>query len=138
NLTDKEFVDEHFIMLCTKNGIIKKTSLSDFSRPRQNGINAITIQDNDQLLDVALTDGQGYVMMAVKSGRAICFEESKVRKTGRGAIGVRSIDLDEKVDEVIGMIYVPKKDISKQVLVVSEKGLGKRTPFLSKNEETGE
>lgn len=135
-LEDKDYVQNHCVVLCTKQGIIKKTSLEDFSRPRQNGVNAITIQEGDQLLDVSLTDGSSYVMMAVKSGRAITFPEDKVRVTGRGAIGVFGIELDEKNDEVIGMICVPKNDLKhKQVLVVSEKGLGKRTPLI---EEIGE
>ncbi|MBS1687089.1 MAG: DNA gyrase subunit A [Bacteroidetes bacterium] len=134
NLEDKEYIENHCIVLCTKQGVIKKTSLEDFSRPRQNGINAITIQDGDQLLDVSLTDGNSYIMMAVKSGRAICFPEDKVRTTGRGAIGVFGIELDEKNDEVVGMICVSKNSTSKNILVVSEKGLGKRTPFLEKVE----
>lgn len=130
-LEDKDYVSNHCVVLCTKHGIIKKTSLADFSRPRQNGVNAITIQEGDELLDVSLTDGTSYVMMAVKSGRAITFPEDKVRTTGRGAIGVFGIELDEQNDEVIGMICVPKNDMRhKQVLVVSEKGLGKRTPLL--------
>jgi DNA gyrase subunit A len=131
-LEDKDYITQHNIVLCTKRGIIKKTSLEDFSRPRQNGINAITIQEGDELLDASLTDGSSYIMMAVKSGRAISFEEEKVRVTGRGAIGVFGIELDENNDEVIGMLCVAKSDISKQILVVSEKGLGKRTPFLEK------
>src|SRR5690606_14236133 len=90
----------------------------------------ITIQEGDQLLDVALTDGESYIMMAVQSGRAICFPEEKVRPTGRGAIGVAGIDTYGGKDEVIGMICLPKENISKQILVVSEKGLGKRTSFL--------
>jgi DNA gyrase subunit A len=134
-LEDKDFVQQHNIVLCTKRGIIKKTSLEDFSRPRANGVNAITIQEGDQLLDVSLTDGNSFIMMAVRSGRAICFEETKVRTTGRGAIGVFGIELDEHNDEVIGMICIGKEDTTKQVLVVSEKGLGKRTPFLEKLEE---
>jgi DNA gyrase subunit A len=129
-LEDKDYVNNHSIVLCTKQGIIKKTSLSDFSRPRQNGINAITIQEGDQLLDVSLTDGQSYIMMAVTSGRAICFPEDKVRTTGRGAIGVYGIDTLEGKDEVIGMICVAKESLPQQILVVSKKGLGKRTPFL--------
>jgi DNA gyrase subunit A len=130
-LEDKDYVQQHSIVLCTKQGIIKKTRLEDFSRPRANGINAITIQEGDQLLDVSLTDGNSYIMMAVRSGRAICFEESKVRETGRGAIGVFGIELDENNDEVIGMVCIMKKDMKqKQILVVSEKGLGKRTPFI--------
>lgn len=129
-LDDEDFVNSHSIVLCTKQGIIKKTKLKDFSRPRQSGVNAITIQEGDELLDVSLTDGESYIMMAVKSGRAISFPEDKVRETGRGAIGVYGIELENDQDEVIGMICLPKKNISKQILVVSQKGLGKRTPFL--------
>ena len=129
-LDNEEFVDNHAIVLCTKQGIIKKTKLKDFSRPRQSGVNAITIQEGDQLLDVSLTDGKSYIMMAVKSGRAISFPEDKVRETGRGAIGVYGIELENEQDEVIGMICLPKDNISKQILVVSQNGLGKRTPFL--------
>ena len=130
-LEDEAYLQKHNVVLCTKQGIIKKTSLEDFSRPRTNGINAITIQEGDQLLDVSLTDGNSYIMMAIKSGRAICFEEQKVRTTGRGAIGVFGIEMEnETTDEVIGMLCIRKDDISKQILVVSEKGLGKRTSFL--------
>jgi len=129
-LDDEAFVDSHSVVLCTKQGIIKKTRLRDFSRPRQSGVNAITIQEGDQLLDVSLTDGESYIMMAVKSGRAISFPEDKVRETGRGAIGVYGIELDNDQDEVVGMICVPKEDKNKQILVVSQNGLGKRTPFL--------
>ncbi len=132
-LEDQEYLEKHCVVLCTKQGIIKKTSLEDFSRPRANGINAITIQEGDQLLDVSLTDGDSYVMMAVKSGRAICFPEDRVRTTGRGAIGVYGIDMDESAgDEVIGMLCIPRTDTKHQILVVSEKGLGKRTAFLEK------
>lgn len=135
-LDDTDYVSNHWIMLCTKKGIIKKTSLEDFSRPRSTGVNAITIQEGDQLLDVSLVTADSYIMMAVRSGRAICFEESKVRETGRGAIGVYGIELDDDgKDEVIGMICLRKDEIAKQVLVVSEKGLGKRTPFLEPLEE---
>ncbi|ULQ57618.1 DNA gyrase subunit A [Flavihumibacter rivuli] len=129
NLDDKEFVQSHYIVLCTKKGIIKKTLLEDFSRPRQTGVNAITIVEGDQLLDARMTDGNSEIMMAVKSGRAIRFPEEKVRPTGRGAIGVGGIEVDEDNDEVIGMICVGKDDTSKTVLVVSEKGFGKRTPI---------
>ncbi|HEY9176328.1 MAG TPA: DNA gyrase C-terminal beta-propeller domain-containing protein, partial [Flavipsychrobacter sp.] len=135
-LEDKESLQGRFIVLCTKRGIIKKTALEDFSRPRQSGVNAITIQDGDQLLEASLTDGNSYIMMGVKSGRAISFEESKVRSTGRGAIGVFGIELDENNDEVIGMICVSKENIAKQILVVSEKGLGKRTPFFELLDDT--
>ncbi len=127
NLDDKEFVNSHYIMLCTKQGIIKKTSLEDFSRPRQNGVNAITILEGDQLIEARLTDGDHQIMMAVKSGRAIRFNESHVRPTGRGAIGVSGIEVDDAKDEVIGMICVKEDDTTRNVLVVSEKGFGKRT-----------
>lgn len=133
-LEDKETLEGRYIVLCTKKGIIKKTKLEDFSRPRQSGVNAITIVDGDELLDVAITDGNSYIMMAVASGRAICFEEEKVRPTGRGAIGVSGIDLDDENDKVVGMICLSRNDDSRQVLVVSEKGLGKRTPFAEQNE----
>lgn len=129
DLKDEEFVGEHYIILCTKNGIIKKTRLKDFSRPRQNGVNAITINEGDQLIEAKLTDGNSEIMMAVKSGRAIRFPEAKVRATGRGAIGVSGITVDETKDEVIGMIVVyPSTEPGRSVLVVSEKGYGKRTP----------
>lgn len=124
---DKDFVNSHNIVLCTKKGIIKKTLLEDFSRPRQTGVNAITINEGDELLEAKLTDGKSEIMMAVKSGRAIRFPEEKVRPTGRGAIGVAGIEVDDANDEVIGMICVNKGDISRTVLVVSEKGYGKRT-----------
>ncbi|MEO6834158.1 MAG: DNA gyrase subunit A [Chitinophagaceae bacterium] len=134
NLEDEDYLKQHSVVLCTRNGIIKKTSLRDFSRPRANGVNAITIQEGDQLLDVSLTDGNSYIMIAVKSGRAICFPEDKVRSTGRGAIGVYGIDMgdESKKDAVIGMVCINKEDTKTQVLVVSEKGLGKRTAFLEK------
>lgn len=127
SLEDKDFVSSHFIVLCTKKGIIKKTSLEDFSRPRQNGVNAITILEGDELLEAKLTDGTHEIMLAVKSGRAIRFPEDRVRSTGRGAIGVGGIEVDDEKDEVIGMICVKKEDKSRTVLVVSEKGFGKRT-----------
>lgn len=127
-LSDKEYVESHYIILCTKKGIIKKTSLADFSRPRANGVNAITIVEGDELLVAKMTDGNSEIMMAIKSGRAIRFPEEKVRCTGRGAIGVTGIELEEETDEVIGMICVNRDDTSKTVLVVSEKGFGKRTP----------
>lgn len=128
DLKDEEFVNKHNIVLCTKKGIIKKTNLSDFSRPRQTGVNAITIIEGDQLLEAKLTDGSCEVMMAVKSGRAIRFSEEKVRATGRGAIGVTGIEVDDENDEVIGMICVSENgDKAATVLVVSENGYGKRT-----------
>ncbi|MBL7759088.1 MAG: DNA gyrase subunit A [Sediminibacterium sp.] len=126
-IDDKEFVQSHYIVLCTKKGIIKKTSLEDFSRPRANGVNAITIVEGDELLEARMTNGNSEIMMAVKSGRAIRFPEEKVRPTGRGAIGVAGIEVDDHNDEVVGMICVNKDDTDHTVLVVSEKGFGKRT-----------
>lgn len=128
DLKDEEFVNAHNIVLCTKKGIIKKTALEDFSRPRTTGVNAITIIEGDELLEARLTDGNSEIMMAVKSGRAIRFPEEKVRPTGRGAIGVAGIEVDEAGDEVVGMLCVnPSDNGSKTVLVVSETGYGKRT-----------
>jgi DNA gyrase subunit A len=136
NFNDEEYVKKHYILLCTKKGIIKKTDLEDFSRPRQNGINAINILEGDQLLEAKLTDGNCEIMMAVKSGRAIRFPEEKVRSTGRGGIGVYGIEVDNEKDEVVGMVCVNRNDKSRTILVVSEKGYGKRT-FLD-DPETGE
>ena len=126
-LDDKEYVEQHYIVLCTKKGIIKKTSLEDFSRPRASGVNAITVVEGDELMMAKLTDGNQEIMMAVKSGRAIRFPENKVRPTGRGAIGVAGIEVDDEKDEVVGMICIHKDDPSRTVLVVSEQGFGKRT-----------
>ena len=129
DLKDEAFVQSHFIVLCTKNGVIKKTALEDFSRPRQTGVNAITIVEGDELLQARLTDGNSEIMMAVKSGRAIRFAEEKVRPTGRGAIGVAGIEVDDANDAVVGMICLnATEQNSRTVLVVSEKGYGKRTP----------
>jgi DNA gyrase subunit A len=128
DLKDEAFVNSHNIVLCTKKGIIKKTALEDFSRPRQTGVNAITIVEGDELLQARLTDGSSEIMMAVKSGRAIRFSEEKVRATGRGAIGVAGIEVEGQDDEVVGMICVnPNAETLRTVLVVSEKGFGKRT-----------
>jgi DNA gyrase subunit A len=135
NFDDEEYVKKHYIVLCTKQGIIKKTDLEDFSRPRQNGINAINIQEGDQLFEARLTDGNCEIMMAVKSGRAIRFPEEKVRSTGRGGIGVYGIEVDDKTDEVIGMVCVNREDKSKTIMVVSEKGFGKRTPLIDEDGE---
>jgi len=136
NFNDEEYVKNHYIVLCTKKGIIKKTDLEDFSRPRQNGINAINIQEGDQLLEAKMTDGNSEIMLAVKSGRAIRFPEEKVRSTGRGGIGVFGIEVDDEKDEVVGMVCINREDKSRTILVVSEKGFGKRT-FLD-DPETGE
>ena len=136
NFDDEEYVGSHYIVLCTKQGIINKSRLKDFSRPRLSGINAITIREGDQLLDAKLTDGNCEIMMAVKSGRAIRFAEEKARPTGRGGIGVSGIDVDDDKDEVVGMVCVNKEDKTKTILVVSANGYGKRT-FLD-DPETGE
>jgi len=125
DLTDKEYVDNNFIIMCTKEGIIKKTSLEAYSRPRANGINAITIRDNDELLEAKLTDGTNEIVLATKSGRAIRFNEEKVRPMGRNASGVRGVTMVEEHDEVIGMVCV--KDNTSTVMVVSENGYGKRS-----------
>src|SRR3954447_13782735 len=119
NFEDKDYITSHYIILCTKKGIIKKTLLEDFSRPRATGVNAITIIEGDELLEARMTDGNCEIMMAVKSGRAIHFPEQKVRPTGRGAIGVAGIEV-EGDDEVIGMICVNKNELERTVLVVSE------------------
>ncbi len=127
DLQDDNFINNNFIVLCTRKGIIKKSLVADFSRPRQNGVNAITINDGDQLLEACLTDGNKQIMLAVKSGRAIRFPEEKVRPTGRGAIGVFGISVDSESDEVVGMICLNSDDPTVSVLVVSAQGFGKRT-----------
>jgi DNA gyrase subunit A len=125
DLKDEEYVKNNYIILCTKKGTIKKTSLEAYSRPRLNGINAININEGDQLLEARLTNGSSEVLMALRSGRAIRFNESTVRPMGRTATGVRGITLGGKTDEVIGMICVNSNEES--ILVVSEKGYGKRS-----------
>nr|MDQ6903987.1 DNA gyrase subunit A [Bacteroidota bacterium] len=127
DLQDEEYINNNYIVLCTRKGIIKKTRVADFSRPRQNGVNAITVNEGDQLLEACLTDGKQEIMMALKSGRAIRFPEEKVRPTGRGAIGVFGISVEKEADEVVGMICVNTDDPDVSVLVVSSKGFGKRT-----------
>ncbi|MFM6954005.1 MAG: DNA gyrase subunit A [Sphingobacteriaceae bacterium] len=125
NLKDQEYLENNFIIMCTKKGTIKKTSLEAYSRPRANGINAININEGDQLLEACLTNGQSEVLMALRSGRAIRFNESTVRPMGRTATGVRGVTLAHDKDEVIGMITVNDPEVT--VLVVSERGYGKRT-----------
>lgn len=125
DLTDKDYINNNFIIMCTKEGVIKKTSLEAYSRPRANGINAIGIRENDELLEAKLTNGSNEIVLATASGRAIRFNESKVRPMGRNASGVRGVTLTAEHDEVIGMICV--EDIFSTILVVSEKGFGKRT-----------
>ncbi len=125
DLKDEEYINSHYVIMATKKGQVKKTSLEQYSRPRTNGINAITIKDNDELLEAKLTDGKSQVMLAVKSGKAIRFEEEKTRPMGRGASGVRGIRLADDNDEVIGMVAV--NDMESNILVVSENGFGKRS-----------
>ena len=126
NLNDSDYINNNFIVLCTTKGIIKKTSLEAYSRPRTNGVNAITVREGDELLEARMTNGQHHIMLAIKSGRAIRFPEASVRPMGRTASGVRGIRLaNEKSDFVIGMITIENKE--KDILVVSEKGYGKRS-----------
>jgi len=125
DLKDEEYINSNYIVMCTKQGVIKKTSLEQYSRPRTNGINAITIREGDQLLEAKMTNGNSQIMMAVKSGKSIRFEEEKVRAMGRTAAGVRGIRLADENDEVVGMICVDNMESS--VLVVSEHGYGKRS-----------
>ena len=132
DLTDKDYVENNFIVMCTKQGVIKKTSLEAYSRPRSNGINAIGIRDNDELLEAKLTNGSNEIVLATSEGRAIRFNEATVRPMGRNASGVRGVSLTSPTDVVIGMICV--EDIFSTILVVSEKGYGKRT-FLNDPED---
>ena len=125
DLKDEEYINSHFVIMATKKGQVKKTSLEQYSRPRSNGINAITIKDGDVLLEAKLTTGQSQVVLAVKSGKAIRFEENKTRPMGRNASGVRGIRLANDADEVIGMVSV--NDMDSDILVVSENGYGKRS-----------
>ena len=125
DLKDQDYINSHYVLMVTKNGVVKKTSLEQYSRPRQNGINAITIREGDELLDAKLTDGNSQIMLAARSGKAIRFEESKIRAMGRTASGVRGITLAGDDDEVVGTISV--NDLNTDVMVVSEKGYGKRS-----------
>lgn len=126
DLKDEEYIKNHYVMMATKKGVVKKTALEAYSRPRQNGINAITIREGDELLEAKLTTGNSQIMLAVKSGKAIRFEEEKTRPMGRSASGVRGITLADDNDEVVGMIAVENAQ-EETVLVVSENGYGKRT-----------
>jgi len=125
DLKDEDYINNHYVIMATKMGQVKKTSLEQYSRPRSNGINAITIKDGDELLEAKLTNGNSQIMLAVKSGKAIRFEESKTRPMGRNASGVRGIRLKDNKDEVVGMISV--NDMDANILVVSENGYGKRS-----------
>ena len=125
DLKDEAYINSHYVIMCTKKGQVKKTSLEQYSRPRTNGINAITIKDDDELLEAKLTTGNSQVLISVKSGKCIRFEEGKTRPMGRNASGVRGIKLKDASDEVVGMISV--NDMDSDILVVSENGYGKRS-----------
>ena len=125
DLKDETYINNHFVIMCTKKGQVKKTSLEQYSRPRSNGINAITIKDKDELLEAKLTTGNSQILMAVKSGKCIRFEEGKTRPMGRNASGVRGVRLKDNNDEVVGMLSV--NDMDSDILVVSENGYGKRS-----------
>jgi DNA gyrase subunit A len=128
NLKDPDYLEQNFIVMCTKNGILKKTTLEAYSRPRANGINAITIREGDELLEARLTNGNNEILLAKKSGKAIRFSETTVRPMGRTASGVKGVTLESDSDEVIGMVCVdPAEEVS--ILVVSEHGYGKRSPL---------
>jgi len=125
DLKDEEYINSHYVIMATKKGQVKKTTLEQYSRPRTNGINAISVRDGDELLEARLTNGSSHVLLAVRSGKAIRFEESKTRPMGRGASGVRGISLADAKDEVVGMVTV--NDMDANILVVSENGYGKRS-----------
>jgi DNA gyrase subunit A len=128
DLTDKEFLANHFILFCTREGIIKKSPIEDFSRPRTNGINAIEIKESDELLDAKLTNGSNEILIATRNGKTVRFNEEKVRPTGRGTMGVKGVELEDNAeDAVVGIISVDKGDTATTVLIISEQGNGKRT-----------
>ena len=133
SLTDPDYINSHFVVLCTEKGIIKKTSLEAYSRPRQRGINAVLVRDGDTLLDARLTDGSTVIMMALYSGKAVRFKEEKVRPMGRNASGVKAVTLSSEQDRVVGMICVKTED-EDDILVVSEKGYGKRSSLADYRE----
>jgi DNA gyrase subunit A len=125
NLNDEEYINTNFIVMCTREGVVKKTKLKEYSRPRQTGVNAIVIREGDQLIEAKITSGEAEIMIAARGGKAIRFNESTVRPIGRVGAGVRGIALDEG-DEVVGMICI-EPDAKRDVLVLSENGFGKRT-----------
>lgn len=126
NLKDEEYINNNFLIMCTKKGIVKKTSLAEYSRPRTNGINAINIKDGDELLEAKLTNGKNEIVLAKRSGKAIRFNESTVRSMGRTASGVKGVTLENEKDEVIGMVCI-SEEADETVMVVSSKGYGKRS-----------
>ncbi len=136
DLKDEEYINNHFVIMATKQGQVKKTPLEQYSRPRQNGINAITIREDDELIGAKLTTGNSQVLIAVKSGKLVRFEESKTRPMGRTASGVRGITLAHEKDEVIGMVAIDEKEVNEtQILVVTENGYGKRTKVVDDDGE---
>ncbi|MFC4818213.1 DNA gyrase subunit A [Flavobacterium sp. GCM10023249] len=136
DLKDQEYINNHYVIMVTKEGQVKKTSLEQYSRPRTNGVAAITIKEGDELLEAKLTTGESQVLVAVKSGKLVRFEEGKTRPMGRTASGVRGITLADEKDEVIGMVSVDTKDVNEtQLLVVTENGYGKRTKLVDEDGE---
>ncbi|MEZ0181439.1 DNA gyrase subunit A [Flavobacterium oncorhynchi] len=136
DLKDKDYINTHNLVMVTKQGQVKKTSLEKYSKPRANGVAAITIKEGDELLEAKLTDGESQIILAVKSGKLVRFEETKTRPMGRTASGVRGITLKDETDEVIGMVTVAKNDVNdSQILVVTENGYGKRTKLVDEDGE---
>ncbi|SHG21181.1 DNA gyrase subunit A [Flavobacterium defluvii] len=136
DLKDKDYINTHNLVMVTKQGQVKKTSLEKYSKPRANGVAAITIKEGDELLEAKLTDGESQIILAVKSGKLVRFEETKTRPMGRTASGVRGISLKDEIDEVIGMVTVAKNNIAdSQILVVTENGYGKRTKLVDDDGE---
>ncbi len=136
DLKDKDYINSHNLIMVTKQGVVKKTSLEKYSKPRANGVAAITIKEGDELLEAKLTNGESQILLAVKSGKLVRFEETKTRPMGRTASGVKGITLQDESDEVIGMVTVDKNDINdSQILVVTENGYGKRTKLVDDDGE---
>ena len=135
DIKDSEYVSTHNVVMCTKKGVIKKTTLEAYSRPRTNGINAITVREGDELLQAKLTTGENEILMGLRSGKAIRFPEEKVRAVGRTAQGVKGVTLADEQDEVVGMVIIV--DGSKDVLVVSERGYGKRSAVEDYRSQSG-
>ena len=136
DLKDQDYINSHYVIMATKQGQVKKTPLEQYSRPRQNGINAITIKEDDELIGAKLTTGNSQVLIAVKSGTLVRFEEEKTRPMGRTASGVRGITLADETDEVIGLVSVDKDHVNdSQLLVVTENGYGKRTKLVDEDGE---
>ncbi len=129
NLKDEDFCNSHYVTFCTRQGVIKKTLLADYSHPRANGVNAINIREDDSIVSVALTEGNSEIVIATHNGRAIRFNEEKVRAMGRTATGVKGVTLTSDDDEVVGMVCAWKRDLDKTIMVISEKGFGKRSPI---------